>query len=465
MKYTGIKANDAAGIPTYVRQLLPAGPAGDRSTGISVERATLAATRNVVDGGISPARVAAMAANYIEAANGDKANRLPQRLTGIAARSWRDHFEAGAYQPHRTIRGDVDHVAYVRHLLSPSANAAVLGTIVETLLGTSVDRHAEDLDKVRDDSQKARDDAYDLIIRGKLGVAMNEAREGRCAKHDPAELKRTVRNHARCYAIRTAHKKIESLREQSRAPFGDRFAGFSQWYLVGHSILATMASPAASIHRLCAANAAGLFDDVDDDATVAQLFDSGLLPRTPEGAQIFEIAQLVRRTLRSRRQGRDYDLSAVLNYVQRGCDLAFRLNRGDMKRDSLSRMDFAEHRTGLAASEGAAFVALELHRTFRHIEICIEAILASKPLPAVPVVSIIKKSLAFHSVMLRAEGRPDRNAPLSSFKVGKGVFEFDKVRGSGRTPMSDMLEKLGDREIQARAAESLGFNAAVWFGN
>ena len=102
-------------------------------------------------------------------------------------------------------------------------------------------------------------------------------------------------------------------------------------------------------------------------------------------------------------------------------------------------------------------------RAFRHIDASISAILAGKPVPVLERSAAAIKPLAFAAVLLRTEGKPDRNAnALGSIVNGAGK-DVDKTRGSGRLPVKTMLDKIKDPEVEVRARKSLGIDPTVWF--
>ena len=437
---------------------------GDSSTGISADKAAMAAACNVIGGDLSPIRVAAITANFIEALAGEKPNRLPTSIAAINSRTTRDAFECGHYQPHRTIREHVDHQNYVKHLLSPSLNDNVLECLSETWPGALAESHAQHLDTVRAKSKQAGDCGYDLIIRGELRAALIAHRDGMLGAHVPRLIIEVIRNHARCFAIRTAHAKIEILRLHGTGLADHRFSGFNQWPLVGHLCMATVAAPAAIVQRLASEERSDTIDDLNGEVTFNELATRKILPPELTGRKVMDIALQVRRILKTRRRGRgEYDFAAALNYVSRGCSTAAALDRSDMRLDELSRIDLSEYRLGLSASEGASYIALELHRAFFHIDACIQAILTGAPLCAQASLEIPKKALAFSSVILRTEGRSDKNAPkIERHRAALGR-ELDKSRGSGRIPMLAMLEKLKNPELQQRVRQDLGIDATKFF--
>lgn len=432
--------------------------------GISVAQAAMAAACNVTTDASTPKRIAAMSANFIEALSGEKWNRLPTSIAAINARTTRDAFECGHYQPHRTIREIVDHQNYVNYLLSPSLNDNLLESMSAAWPGKLAECHPQHLDAVRAQSQQTGDCGYDLIIRGKLRTALLAHRDGALGDHAPGLIVEVVRSQARCFAIRTAHTKIEILRSHGAALADYRFAGFNEWPLLGHLCMATVAAPAAVIQRLATEQPLDTLDDLSGDATFSELVARKILPPGIAGRQIVDIALHVRRILKTRRRGRgEYDYAAALNYVSRGCSAAAALDRRDVRLDELSRMDLSEYRLGLSASEGASYVALELHRAFFHIDACIEAIFAGAPLRTQAPLEIPKKPLAFSSVLLRTEGQSDKNAPkINRHRTALGR-ELDKTRGSGRIPMNAMLEKLKNPQLQQRVRRDLGINASKFF--
>ena len=440
-------------------------PAGDRTNGISRADAAKAAAQNVICSGITEVRLAAMARNFVDALHGDGPNRLSDRLDATKDRIWRDHFVAGAYWPER-IRAwqSVNHGAYVAHLTSPSNNTHLIGTTAEMLLGTQPDIHARALDQLRDTSRRAQDTAYDTVMRGSLGLALQLLRDGKYPAHCQTELRRTIARHGRLFLIRTAHEKITVLRAHATAPYGDGFSGFRDWCLMGHSVLATIAAPATILARLAERERSGCYSTLSDASTVEALVSDGVLPPGEDGEIILNIAKVARDQLWSgRRSGTKRNLSDVLNFLARGTAPAAALNRGDMKADGLSRLDFATQRLGLSAAEGSTYVGIETLRAIRVVDLCVEAILKSQPLPINDEHEPGTKAIAFTSVILRAEGRPDKNAAEVGPLAGGRVRELDRIRGSGRMPLRTARARLSDPHVASRAKEALGIDATVWF--
>lgn len=463
MRHSKIESTVAADDPMDVGQTFLSQSVADQSTGISVAQAASAASNNVLMGDVGQSRILAMAVNFIEASSGRKPNRLSKSIAAINGKVRRDQFEVGHYRPHHTIGNDVDHKSYIGHLLSPSDNAYLRSTLSATCCGSLSESHPTDLDALRALSRQAQDNVYKSVIAGDLTTVLTASREGELEAYDRDFIVDMVRNQARCYAIRTAHMRVESLRDHSTAPAGRHFAGFKQWLLVGHVCMATIAAPASVIQRLAALEAEGVFDDLDDEASLDRLTKHKILP-SDASREIFNIACSVRRYLSTRRCGRgNYNFGAALSYVTRGSSFAATLNRGDMRLEGLTRLDFAEYRIGLSASEAASYVALSLLRALPHIDACIEAILADMPLPMQLPLEIAKDPLAFTSIILRTEGQCDRNAPKVDGQPTALGRELDRDRKSGRIPVNSMLGKLKNPAIQKQAFSNLRIDASLFF--
>ena len=463
MKHCKIDSTVAADEPIGVGQTLLSQSVADQSTGISAAQAALAASNNVLMGDVDRSLIIEMAVNFIETSSGRKPNRLSKSIAAIAAKRRRDQIEFGQYRPHRTIGNDVDHQSYIDHLLSPSDNAYLRYTLSATCPGNLSEKHPKNLDALRAQSWQAKDNVYKLVIAGDLATVLKASRDGKLESYDRDFLVDVVRNQARCYAIRTAHMRVEVLRDYSTAPAGTHFAGFKQWLLVGHVCMATIAAPARVIQRLAAFEAAGVFDGLDEEGSLDRLTQHKILP-SDAGREILDIARTVRRCLSTRRRGRgNYNFGAALSYVTRGSTFAAALNRGDMRLEGLTRLDFAEYRIGLSASEAASYVALSLLRALPHIDVCIEAILADMPIPMQSPLKIAKDPLAFTSVILRTEGQCDRNAPKIDGQPTALGHELDRDRKAGRIPLNSMLGKLKNPATQKQAFSNLRIDASLFF--
>ena len=157
------------------------------------------------------------------------------------------------------------------------------------------------------------------------------------------------------------------------------------------------------------------------------------------------------------------DSAAAVEAITLASEPVSQLNRGHMRQAGFAKIDFAEHRLGLSASEGSAFVAREVIRAFRHIDASVSAILAGTPVPVLKRSAVAIKPLAFAAVLLRTEGKPDRNANARGSVVNGAGKDVDKTRGSGRLPVRSMLDKIKDPEVEVRARKTLGIDSTIWF--
>jgi hypothetical protein len=232
---------------------------------------------------------------------------------------------------------------------------------------------------------------------------------------------------------------------------------------VGSTVLETNVAPACLIQRLTTAIKAGEFVGMSDEQLLAHAVQKNFLPAGEDGVDIVAVARTVLGKLESRATIESYDIAEAVKAIANASEPMSHLNRGDMKRAGFSRLDFAEHRLGLSASEASAFVALEMTRAFRHVGACVSAVLAGEPLPVLERNAVEIKPLAFATVLLRTEGKPDRNANALG-SVANGVSkDVDKTRGSGRLPVRSMLNKVKNSEIEGRALKTLGIDPTVWF--
>ncbi|WP_313440782.1 hypothetical protein [Novosphingobium sp.] len=466
MKQGQINADSDVQAPADVEAVLASRPKGERYTGLTAAQAAEAAAQNVLRGSVSPARVVDLATNFINALHGYAPNELPGAIKEIRDSIWREHFEEGVYRPHRTICGDIDHRSYIATLLSPSASPHILEALYNCLPGHLPEEHPSNLDQLRERSKELDDNVYDRVIRSNLGSILKSLRRGLLQGHEPLFLTEVIRNHARCFAVRTAHAKIDILRQHSIAPLGDRFCGFHDWALVGHSCLAALAAPAAIIRKLNEFEEAALCSADEDSSTLLEhLVDAKLLPPGPAGRAIISLAHVVEERLNTTQPEYGYHMGAALSIVQHKTAAVASLNRGDMKRDGSSRMDFSTLRIGLSTAEASSYVSLELLRAFAHIDLCIEAVLDNRPLPLQPVTAINRSQVAFHAVLLRTEGRPDKNAACIGPGSRNGSDELDRDRKSGRLPMASMLEKIAVPAIEREARHHLSIDAAAWFAS
>ncbi|NIJ35294.1 hypothetical protein [Sphingomonas oligoaromativorans] len=447
--------------PTFPPQMHRHSTPGDRRTGLSAAQAASAAALNITQGNLSDPRIAAIAVNFIEAFHGAKPNRLAGHIAAIRRRIHREYFEANNNPPPRP-RDGVGHIAIVEHLLSPSANDLVLETIETHLAGTFAYTHAHALDRLRQRSRCAHDDAYERFMQNDLGLVLQIAKDGGFPAHPLDELVKSVRHHARCLAIRAAHDLVDILRTHSLAPHGDRFAGFHDWKLVGHSVLSTIASPAQVLQRFVRNASTGRYAAVEEEDLHTHLQADAILPGDESGRRVIRIAHIVKAALDRRGS---YDTMRAARHVARSCRKAARLTQGDMKSAGLAHQDFAEFRIGLSSSEASAYVALQLLKALNRIDACVSAIMEGRPLPPCTETAPPRKSAAYATTILRAETRPDKNAPMVGHVGGGLVRDLDKDRGCSRMPLDAALLKLRDPEIARRAQDAIGIDPTVWFMN
>lgn len=419
----------------------------------------MAATLNVTQGGITDREIAALAVEHILASQRGAPSPAPFRIRQLARSVRGNHFQHAPYRPRAITFSDIDHASYVTHLLHPSTGDASQSLIAETLLGHEAEHHAQALDDLRSQSRQSNDTAYATLLGGRCGTVARGACDRIFSGHARDTLIDISRTHARCLVIRSAHDRIADIRLHSVEPVGDRFAGFNSWHSAGSSCLAMIAAPAALLQKLPSqANNIGCAT-ATDDKLFERLVDKQILPAV-EGRRIMTIARLAADMLRDKGI-HDIDSDALLAAIARTCSAAARLNQGHMKVAGWSQIDFAEFRTGLSAAEASAFVGLEMLRALKHIDDCIAAIEQRRPLPRRPDLVPTKRPLAFASVILRAEGLPDKAAKPHDPSLANG--HLDQFRGSGRTSVASMLSKIEKPDIQRRAHKLLGIDASIWF--
>lgn len=443
-------------------------PSGDRGTGISKQRAALAAAMNVLADRSSADQIGKLAVNFISASSPQRAHDRPEevrelrRIAKAILKECTHDFEDGHYRPKRTVPDHIDHLPHIRFLISPQGHL-LLADDVEACIGIWPEVHSAELDNLRSRSRLEADGVYDRVIRGDFAAVLGLYRQGRLKAYKAGDLARVIRSHARCYTVRTAHSKIDILHAHSKAPFGNRFSGVNKWPLVGSTVLETSVAPACLIQRLTAAIKNGEFDGMSDDQLLAQAIHKNFLPAGADGADILAMARAVLGRLEACGAIGSYDIAAAVDAITLASEPVSQLNRGHMRQAGFARMDFAEHRLGLSASEGSAFVAREMIRAFRHIDASVSAILAGTPVTVLEMSAVAIKPLAFAAVLLRTEGNPDRNANARGSVVNVAGKDLDKTRGSGRLPVKSMLDKIKDPEVEVRARRTLGIDPTIWF--
>lgn len=430
--------------------------AGDRRTGISAAQDAANASANVHQCGLSGPKIAALALNFADAAGGFKPNLLPAKIKTSVRNASVDH-HAEHYMPHATVRKDVAHKHYVDHLLSSSANRDLLGLASEVFLGKTPNEHARELDELR----LTQPAVYAAFIRGRVGSGLRTARKlGACVFQSVIG---TAVTHTRLFMLKTAYDKLHAIRSRSVNPNGPCYAGTNSWPSMGHVVLNTVTSPALVIQSLMKLATGSDTAILDDNQLFQHLVDNSILSNDKRGSFVFEVAQVCRDLIVNcpRRRG-EMNFTAAMSVIKQGTLQASLLRRGDIRAEGLARLSFVEDDIGLSASEAAAYLAIQLLRGAVHVDACLDAIRRGVSLPAQPSWQPSSKPAAFASMILRAEVRPDKNAPKLGEKVGLDTRHLDESRGSGRGPVEMVFRKLEDPQIAARAVKELGIDATFW---
>jgi hypothetical protein len=433
---------------------------GDFRIGLSKVRIAIAAALNVTQSGFSDDQFVDLVADVLLAFVRGRPSPLPYRRDEIARALRAEHFQAAPWRPRQIVPWDIDHVGFVTYLLHPQTGTGVGSVVASTLLECDIDAHAFALDQVRSRSRKAGDKAYQHLMAGRCGSVLQAIRAGKLPGHDKASLTQAVRTHAQCMVVRSGHGREGDIRLRSTAPLGDRFAGFNIWHSVGHTLLATVAAPAALLTRYPDIACDDRFVGAGDGRILRTLVSEKMMPARG-GARIFRIVRAVIARLRA--DGIELlDTRPLLTAISEACAGASQLRAGDMKATGWSKMDFNELRFGLSATEASAFVALRMLQGLRQIDPCIEAIEAGRSPPSQDSTWLpSERRLAHANVMLRAEDLPDKAAkPHNPALDGNHI---DESRGSGRTGVASMLRKIADPEIRQRAEKALGVDGTIWF--
>lgn len=335
-------------------------------------------------------------------------------------------------------------------ILSPSRIEDVEGEAGAQWLGLRVDEHADALHRLG----STHPSLYRALFEPTLEHAV---RIGKRSDIDRAQLERLLAEQAKLILIGAAHDRIANLRRIAKNPYGRQFSGFNEWKFAGHVLLSTVAEPAlvvAQVYR-AATTIAG-----DDDAVRQVMTDQRLLPANDTGALVFRVALKARAII----VRRDVPLSQVQATLDRTSDAlacVAKITSQDVADEGLARISMTTQWFGLEPTEIATYIAIELLKALGSVEELVEAALEGRRI-ARPIKKLPDTDIWYATQILRAEGKPDRDAQ-----------QLGKVRGAcgglrpgnkgSRAPLVSLRAKTHDQVVAKAVGKTFGIDASRLF--
>ncbi len=346
---------------------------------------------------------------------------------------------------------DLDSIdGYLLGLVSPNKIQQVGSWIASDWLHDRLDDHANALNDLR----ISHPPVYHAVMGQRLRDA---ARLGCHAQIKRARLTRLLIDHARILLIDLAHSRIGYIRQLATNPYGRHFAGFTKWKSTGHVLLATVAEPALVVTRV--ATLARTFEG-DDEAARAVLRKEGLLMEGAAAAFVWEVALDSRELLR-RANFEKQQLASKLEGITVDIAPAARMTNRDMAQEKLMRSSMSAFWFGLEPTEAATYVAIDLLKALDAVESVVEAILDGRRIPRATTVPSKSRTI-FAATVLRAEGKPDREAEqLMRARTKDGGL--DPGNKGARGPFASLQAKLRDPTVASAASSTFGIDPLAFF--
>lgn len=416
--------------------------------GVTKRHAAEAAIANIRH--IPETRLASLAASFIR---GDlTGNRQYRRLqTSFETKQLKSPARATTEPKHSPMSGALAHLAYIDAMLAPSGKEDVAIEAAVFWFDGETERHADDLEGLR----VAAPASYDALLAGRLATAAKHG--GRIGVE--VDLRRVLERQARLLIISRAHALVRAIRRMAIEPHGRRFSGFTHWKTAGHILLSTVAGPASVIQHFCAL-AAGPFVDLERDKLPGLLVDKQLAPSSANGAWLLNIAVNTAHELgphASRGQ-----IAAAARYIFDAVGSAAAMDSASLADLGLTQMSFVEWRTGFSASEASIMVAIDLLRSLQAVPQMVSAILAGESPQLKPSIPSGRR-IAYSSVLLRADGEPDKEA-LSLARNLRCNGGLDPANCSAQKPRKSLNSKtLQAPELIANFERQFAIDAIRFF--